>query len=117
AAEPAGVLYFHIHNAMLTEKSLLSDEKITDALFKKYKMNGLVMADEQVARLMDTSLETGRSDIVPIGLKKNGELRSDSNDASLSTFQLFVVLLEQLFVVVIFIMFSGQVILSHMYYI
>src|SRR5699024_8053912 len=52
AAEPAGVLYFHIHNAMLTEKSLLSDEKITDALFKKYKMNGLVMADEQVARLM-----------------------------------------------------------------
>src|SRR5699024_9332632 len=88
AAEPAGVLYFHIHIAMLTEKSLLSDEKITDALFKKYKMNGLVMADEQVAGLMDTSMETGRSDIVPTGLKKNAESRSDSNAPSVATFQL-----------------------------
>lgn len=112
AAEPAGVLYFHIHNAMLTEKSLLSDEKITDALFKKYKMNGLVMADEQVARLMDTSLETGRSDIVPIGLKKNGELRSDSNAASLATFQLLEDYLEQLLVDAGLNMTSGQIMLD-----
>src|SRR5699024_3613662 len=87
-------------------------EKITDALFKKYKMNGLVMADEQVARLMDTSIETGRSDIVPMGLKKNGELRSDSNAASLATFLLLEDYLEQLLVDAGLNMTSGQIMLD-----
>src|SRR5699024_6777134 len=70
------------------------------------------MADEKVAILMYTSLETGRSDIVPIGLKKNGELRSDSNAASFATSQLPEAYLEQLLVDAGLNMTSGQIMLD-----
>src|SRR5699024_11393400 len=49
---------------------------------------------------------------VPIGLKKNGELRSDSNAASLATFQLLEDYLEQLLVDAGLNMTSGQIMLD-----
>lgn len=111
-AEPAGVLYFHIHNAMLSEKSLLSDENIADALFKQYKMNGLVMADEHIARLMDTSLESGHSQIVPVGIKSKGGLYANSSTASSETFHLLEGYLEQLLVQAGLQMTSGDISLN-----
>lgn len=85
-AHPAGVLYFHVHDAMLQEAEKISDDAIVDKIFKQYKMSGLVAADETIARLMDTSLDTGRSDIVPVGFKKDGSFYSDSNLADETTF-------------------------------
>src|SRR5699024_1450789 len=64
-AEPAGVLYVHVHDAMLQGATQLKDEDIEEEIFKKYKMSGLISAEETAARLMDTSLTTGRSDIAP----------------------------------------------------
>lgn len=85
-AHPAGVLYFHVHDAMLQESEKISEDLIADKIFKKYKMSGLVAADETIARLMDTSLDTGRSDIVPVGFKKDGSFYSDSKLADETTF-------------------------------
>ncbi|MFD1361014.1 helicase-exonuclease AddAB subunit AddB [Lentibacillus salinarum] len=85
-ATPAGVLYFHVHNPMISGHMNMSDDAIEKELFKKYKMKGLLLSDEEIVQLMDTSLDSGRSQIVPAGVKKNGELRSDSRIADQDTF-------------------------------
>lgn len=85
-ASPAGVLYFHVHNAMLSESTMLPEDVIDEELFKQYKMKGLLRADEDVVRMMDESLETGHSQILPLALKKNGEFYSTSKVAGEETF-------------------------------
>ncbi|GAA0438137.1 helicase-exonuclease AddAB subunit AddB [Lentibacillus halophilus] len=77
-ANPAGVLYFHVHNPMLSISKQMTDADIERELFKKYKMQGLLLSDEEVVKLMDTSVESGKSHIVPAGVKKNGGFYSDS---------------------------------------
>ncbi len=95
-ASPAGILYFHVHDAMLKEEDLPSDDVIAKKIFQNYKMTGFISADEQIARLMDTTLESGHSDIVPIGLKKDGGFYSNSKIADPGTFQLLQEYLEAL---------------------
>src|SRR5690625_4457338 len=63
------------------------ESDIEEDIFKAYKMQGLVVADPSVASLMDTSLDSGRSDVVPIGLKKDGQFYSDSKIASEQSFK------------------------------
>ncbi|MFX3622452.1 MAG: helicase-exonuclease AddAB subunit AddB [Ectobacillus sp.] len=81
-ASPAGVLYFHIHNPMIDIKSRLSSEEIEQEILKKFKMKGLLLADADVIQLMDNTLTTGLSNIIPAGLKKDGGLHSNSVVAS-----------------------------------
>jgi len=45
---------------------------------RRYKTRGLLSADERIIRMMDRELETGRSELVPAGLKKGGGFYSDS---------------------------------------
>lgn len=85
-ATPAGVLYFHVHNAMLSQENMLADDKLIDELFKEYKMKGILISDKEVVQLMDTSLETGTSQIVPAGFKKDGTFNAYSNIADEHTF-------------------------------
>lgn len=87
-ATAAGVLYFHVHNAMLSESNRIKDDTISDKLFKEYKMAGLVKAEEEIARLMDTTLETGHSDIAPFGIKKDGSFYANSKVVGEETFHL-----------------------------
>jgi ATP-dependent helicase/nuclease subunit B len=71
-ALPAGVLYFHVHNPMVKTNKWLSDEELERELFKRFKMNGLVVNDTDAIRLMDETIEAGDSHIVPVRLNKNG---------------------------------------------
>ncbi|MCP3032024.1 helicase-exonuclease AddAB subunit AddB [Halobacillus sp. A1] len=71
-ALPAGVLYFHVHNPMISGKQWIGDDEIEQEIFKKFKMSGLLLEDEQLVSMMDTSLEKGRSQIIPAGLKAGG---------------------------------------------
>ncbi|MED2943990.1 helicase-exonuclease AddAB subunit AddB [Bacillus swezeyi] len=77
-ASPAGVLYFHVHDPMIQVPVPLGLDEIEKEIFKKFKMKGLLLGDQEAIRLMDTTLEQGRSDIISAGLKKDGSLRSDS---------------------------------------
>jgi ATP-dependent helicase/nuclease subunit B len=83
---PAGVLYFHIHNPMIDVKKDLSQEGIEQEILKKFKMKGLLLGDEAAVRLMDKNLETGHSDIVSAGLKKDGSFYANSAVASRQEF-------------------------------
>ncbi|WP_203364164.1 helicase-exonuclease AddAB subunit AddB [Bacillus sp. REN10] len=81
-AHPAGVLYFHVHNPMVNSKKVMTIEQIEEEIFKSFKMKGLVLAEEEVVRLMDTSLEGGNSKIISAGINKsNGKLAKSSKVA------------------------------------
>ncbi|WP_335870074.1 helicase-exonuclease AddAB subunit AddB [Bacillus sp. 2205SS5-2] len=87
-ALPAGVLYFHVHNPIVKSKKLLSIEQIEEEIFKSFKMDGLVLGNPEVVKLMDSSLETGTSHVVSAGLKKDGSLTARSKIASTQDFDL-----------------------------
>ena len=84
--QPAGMLYFHVHNAMLSEETRISDEKINHQLFKKYKMNGLLLSNKDIVQLMDSDLESGSSSIIPAGFKNDGQFNAYSKIADYDTF-------------------------------
>ncbi|WP_339228811.1 helicase-exonuclease AddAB subunit AddB [Oceanobacillus sp. FSL K6-2867] len=85
-ATPAGVLYFHVHNPMISSKQKINDDQISEEIFKKYKMQGLLLSDEEIVKMMDKSLESGSSQIVPAGIKKNGGFYGYSKIADQETF-------------------------------
>ncbi|WP_077325015.1 helicase-exonuclease AddAB subunit AddB [Virgibacillus siamensis] len=85
-ASPAGVLYFHVHNPMVSGKLKMTDDEIEKEIFKKYKMQGLLLSDEEVVKLMDTSLDSGTSRIVPAGVKRKGGFYNHSKVADNETF-------------------------------
>lgn len=85
-AAPGGVLYFHVHNAMLSEEKKKEDSYIANELLKKYKMKGLLLSDEELIRLMDKEADGSKSKIVQAGIKKNGGLYSDSKVVGEETF-------------------------------
>lgn len=85
-ASPAGVLYFHVHNPLISSKKLLSMDEIDKEIMKKFKMNGLMLGDSNVIRLMDQTLDTGDSQIISAGINKDGNLSKRSKVASINEF-------------------------------
>ncbi|WP_085992771.1 helicase-exonuclease AddAB subunit AddB [Oceanobacillus senegalensis] len=90
-ATPAGVLYFHVHNPMITRDNNLDSNQIDTELFKKFKMKGLLLSDEEIVQMMDVSMEDAsglkRSDIIPAAIKKNGGFsKKESKVAERETF-------------------------------
>ncbi|OLS36489.1 helicase-exonuclease AddAB subunit AddB [Bacillus sp. MRMR6] len=85
-ASPAGVLYFHVHNPLINTKKMLTLDEIEKEMMKKFKMNGLMLSNENVIRLMDQTLESGDSQIIAAGIKKDGNLTKKSKVASLDEF-------------------------------
>jgi ATP-dependent helicase/nuclease subunit B len=86
-AIPAGVLYFHVHNPMINAKKIMTLEEIEAEMLKQFKMNGLVLGEEQAIRLMDTSLDSGSSVVIPAEIKKDGTLSKRSKIASKQEFE------------------------------
>ena len=77
-ATPAGILYFHIHDPLIQAPIPLAEDEIEQEIFKKFKMKGLLLEDVEAVKLMDQTLESGRSQVIQAGLKKDGSFRSDS---------------------------------------
>lgn len=73
-AQPAGVLYFNLIDPIVKSDRNLTDEQIEDEIRKQFKMQGLILADVNVIRMMDKTLEPGKSsDVIPayIDTKEN----------------------------------------------
>lgn len=85
-ADPAGVLYFHVHNPMISAAKMLSIDELEKEIFKKFKMNGLLLGEENVVKLMDQTLETGDSPIISAGFNKDGSLSKRSKVANKQEF-------------------------------
>ncbi|MDN7244426.1 helicase-exonuclease AddAB subunit AddB [Planococcus shenhongbingii] len=72
-AEPAGVLYFHMHNPMLKLSKLMTADEIEEEVAKSFKMNGLIVEDPDVIYAMDSEIE-GFSNVIPVRMNKKGEI-------------------------------------------
>ncbi|MCL6456694.1 MAG: helicase-exonuclease AddAB subunit AddB [Gorillibacterium sp.] len=83
-AQPAGVLYFHVHNPLLTVPNGLDPLKAEAMLRRSFKMKGLLLADQESIGLMDAQMQTesGNSEIIPIGIKKDGSFRKGASIAT-----------------------------------
>lgn len=77
-AEPAGVLYFHMHNPMLKLTKLMTAEELEEEMAKSFKMNGLVVEDPEVIQAMDDGID-GYSNVIPVRLNKSGAVSASQS--------------------------------------
>lgn len=84
---PAGALYFTLLEPKLAQKDL-SAEDIERKLQESFRMKGLVLADINVIKAMDETLETGKSTKIPVSLNKDGDIAySSSNTVTRDEFE------------------------------
>jgi ATP-dependent helicase/nuclease subunit B len=81
-ALPAGTLYFHVHDPLLSSPNGMNREQAEQELLKRFKLKGLLTADREVVSLMDTGLDKGHSSIVPVALKSDGSFYSSASVAT-----------------------------------
>ena len=88
-AQPGGVLYFNLLDPIIKSSKNLSEEEIENEIRKKFKMQGLIIADINIIKSMDTSLEKGASNVIPAYIDAKGELsRTRSSIATKEQFQM-----------------------------
>lgn len=81
---PAGMLYFGLDNPPIGTDKNLTDEEIEEKIRQQFKMKGLILADVNIIRKMDTNIDQepkGVSKIIPAVIKKDGELSSKGTNA------------------------------------
>ncbi|MGW7888053.1 helicase-exonuclease AddAB subunit AddB [Staphylococcus xylosus] len=85
--KPGGLLYFHVHEPRIKLAwNQLSEEKRDSEFIQSFKLSGLLNSDESVLDAFDTRLEPSyNSDIVPLGMKKDGGIKSNSKVADEDT--------------------------------
>src|SRR5690606_21954663 len=81
-AMPAGTLYFHVHNPLLQSSNGMSPEQAEQEMLKRFKMKGLLLADRDVISKMDSVLDKGYSDILPVAVKADGGFYSSASVAT-----------------------------------
>lgn len=65
--EPAAVLYFNLIEEKLDKRK--TPEEIENEIKRNFKMKGLLVSDVKLIRMMDKTLESGASNIVPAYVK------------------------------------------------
>lgn len=105
--KPAGIFYFKIDDPMIkTEEKAV--EFIENEIRKKLKMKGLVLKDVNIAYEMDKEL--GRSsDIIPVGLKKDGQFTSNSSAVDEETFMDLIKHVRRLVTEISYEMMKGNI--------
>lgn len=86
---PAGALYFSLIEPTITgiDRNNTSED-IEKLIKKKFRMNGIVLSDINIVRKMDTKLEKGSSNIIPVYIdSKNNISKSRSSCVSEKQFK------------------------------
>lgn len=84
---PAGVFYFNLIDPILNGNSQMDEEQIKQELRKQFRMQGLILADSQIVKKMDTTLINGNSNIVTAYLNKEGEVSQKANTLNHKQFE------------------------------
>lgn len=77
-AKPGGILYFKIRDPFVTGEGPLEQNEIEMRIMRNLKMNGYLLKDPEVVRLMDQEIN-GHSELIPAAMKKDGEFYKNSN--------------------------------------
>lgn len=78
---PAGILYFNLLDPIIKSDKNMTDEEIEQEIKKQFKMQGLILADVNVVRMMDKKLEKGASNIVPAYIDSSENLSKGKSSA------------------------------------
>jgi len=78
---PAAMLYYQVADPATEVKGEMTPEELNHKLLEELRTVGVVNDREDVIQKLDTELE-GKSDVVPIELKKDGSLSSKSSTLS-----------------------------------
>lgn len=84
---PGGLFYYHIDDPVVEIVGEVNEAEIQAAILKELKPDGLVNEEEAIYRAMDDVFEQ-KSDVIPVELKKNGELSARSSVASAEEFEI-----------------------------
>lgn len=77
---PVGMFYFNLIDPIVKASKNLTEEQIQEELKKQFRMNGMILADINIIKMMDKKLEKGASNIVPVTFDKDGNImQSRSN--------------------------------------
>lgn len=82
---PAGVLYYHMEDPLLSVDGEYTQQEIERDLLRALRPDGLVNADLEILRAMDGRLEKS-SDVIPVSINKDGSLSKDSRAATTEQF-------------------------------
>ena len=73
--EASGLLYLGMIDSIVKASKNLSEEEIEREIRKGFKMQGFVLADVNVIKSMDKTLQNGEtSNIIPVSLTKEGDI-------------------------------------------
>jgi len=86
--KPGAILYFTVKDPIISSNGPMTAAEVERAILARLKMKGLILADRQVVQMMDSRLETGYSELLPVGLKGDGTLYSNSSVLDESQFEL-----------------------------
>lgn len=74
-ADSAGVLYFNLIEPLIKAKNKhLTEEQLEQEIRNNFKMNGLILGDVDVVKMMDNNLVAGNSNIIPAYIDKDGNV-------------------------------------------
>jgi len=77
---PAGVMYFNLIDPIIKNNRNLTEEQIEAEIKSLFKMQGLILADVQVVKMMDNQLQAGKSNIINAEIKQDGTLSDRSGN-------------------------------------
>lgn len=71
----AGILYFNLVDYIITCDKNLTEEELEQEIKKQYKMQGILVDDVKIIKMMDTRMEnSGYSSTIPVYLDKEGKI-------------------------------------------
>ena len=80
-ANPAGMFYFSLIDPIIKASKNKTNEEIKEELKKKFRMNGMIVADINIIKKMDKTLEKGASSSIPVYLDKDGNISKGRSNA------------------------------------
>lgn len=78
---PAGALYFNLIDPIITSNKNKTEEEIEREIKKNFKMKGLVLAEIDIIKMMDTKLEKGYSETIPVYIDTEGNISQSLSSA------------------------------------
>lgn len=78
---PAGVLYFNLIDPIIKADKNMTNEEIEQEIKKQFKMQGLILADVNIVRMMDKNLDKGASSMIPAYIDKDEQLSINKSSA------------------------------------
>lgn len=81
-AIPAGVFYFNLIEPIIKSDAKRTEEEIEDEIRKNFKMKGLVLADVKVVKMMDKTLDSGYSEILPVYIGSDNEISTKKSSVA-----------------------------------